>query len=422
LSDRSLQNLDWLILLSALLLMGIGLLNLFSVGHVPSELSETYAGGDMRFFQRQAVWCGIGLGIMAIAYLIPFRYYEGGAVIFYIAVLILLSAVLLMGAAKGSSRWIVIGAFRFQPSEVMKVGLIFLLARFFAEKRHDPNRLRIFAVATAATLVPFLLVVKQPDLGTALVYPALLMTILYWRGLDEGRMILILSPLVSAFLTIYSQSALQRGSYPVLLLAFFVGILIIAYRRREKIIQSILLVAVNLSIMLVIPTLIERLKPYQQRRILAFLRPESDILGSGWQVYQSKVAVGSGGFLGKGFLRGTQKLLAFLPERHSDFVYSVLSEEAGFIGAIGVLILFSVIIVRGLYLATKVKSRFASLTIIGICSYFTFHVAVNVGMTIGLAPVTGLPIPFLSYGGSSMLVSCFFIGVLLNFGSSFYEY
>jgi rod shape determining protein RodA len=392
------------------------------VGHIPPELSEAFEGGNMRFFERQLVWSALGLGVMALAYFIPFRYYEGGAVIFYSIVLVMLAAVLLMGAAKGSSRWIVIGGFRFQPSEVMKVGMIFLLARFLAEKRHDPNRLRVLAAATACMLVPFILVVRQPDLGTALVYPALLLAILYWRGLDEGRMILILSPAVSAFLTVYSQSALKSGSYPVLLLAFFVGILVIAYRRRQKLLQSIMLVAVNLSIMLVIPTLIERLKPYQQRRILAFLRPESDILGSGWQVYQSKVAIGSGGFLGKGYLRGTQKLLAFLPERHSDFVYSVLSEEAGFIGAISVLLLFSVIIVRGLYLATKVKSRFASLAIIGICSYFTFHVAVNIGMTIGLAPVTGLPIPFLSYGGSSMLVSCFLAGVLLNFGSSFYEY
>ncbi len=420
--DRSLQNLDWLVLMSALLLMGIGLLNLYSVGHIPSELSETFEGGNMKFFQRQALWCAIGLGVMGLAYFIPFRYYEGGAVIFYFTILILLVVVLLMGAAKGSSRWIVLGGFRVQPSEVMKVALVFLLARFLAEKRHDPNRMRILAAATLMAVVPFLLVVKQPDLGTALVFPALFLTILYWRGLDEGRMILILSPVVSAFLTVYSQSALQTGSYPGFLLAFFVGILVIAYKRREKLLQSILLVAVNLSVMLVIPTLIERLKPYQQRRILAFLRPESDILGSGWQVYQSKVAVGSGGFLGKGFLSGTQKLLAFLPERHSDFVYSVLSEEMGFIGAISVLLLFSVIVVRGLYLATKVKSRFASLAVIGICSYFTFHVAVNIGMTIGLAPVTGLPIPFLSYGGSSMLVSCFFIGVLLNFGSSFYEY
>jgi rod shape determining protein RodA len=422
LSFRSVQNLDWLVLMSAVLLIGVGLLNLYSVGHVPAELSETFEGGNMRFFQKQVVWGALGLGVMALAYFIPFRYYEGGAVIFYVTILIMLVVVLLMGAAKGSSRWIVLGGFRFQPSEVMKVAIIFLLARFLAEKRHDPNRINILAAATAITFVPFLLVVKQPDLGTALVYPALLLVVLYWRGLDEGRMILIISPLVSAFLTIYSQSAVKSGSYPVLLLAFFVGILVVAYKRREKLFQSILLVVVNLSIMLVIPTLIERLKPYQQRRILAFLRPESDILGSGWQVYQSKVSVGSGGFLGKGFLRGTQKLLAFLPERHSDFVYSVLSEEAGFIGAIGVLLLFSVIIIRGLYLATKVKSRFASLAILGICSYFTFHVAVNIGMTIGLAPVTGLPLPFLSYGGSSMLVSCFLIGVLLNFGSSFYEY
>jgi rod shape determining protein RodA len=272
------------------------------------------------------------------------------------------------------------------------------------------------------TLTAFLLVVKQPDLGTAMVYPAILLSILYWRGLDEGLMILILSPVISAFLTVYSQRALQSGRYPVLLLAFFVGILVIAYKRRQKIFQSILLVGVNLSVMLVVPNLIGRLKPYQQQRIIAFLRPESDILGSGWQVYQSKVAIGSGGFFGKGYLSGTQKLLAFLPERHSDFVYSVLSEEAGYIGAMAVLLLFAVIIIRGLFLATKVKSRFASLAVIGICSYFSFHVAVNIGMTIGLAPVTGLPIPFLSYGGSSMLISCFLVGVLLNFGSSFYEY
>jgi rod shape determining protein RodA len=409
-------------LMSTLLLMAIGLLNLYSVGHVPAEMSEMFEGGGMRFFQKQIVWCLIGLAVMAMAFFIPFRYYEGGAVIFYIVVLLMLTVVLLTGPAKGSSRWIVIGGFRFQPSELMKVSLIFILARFLAEKRHNPNRIKTLTVTAAVTLLPFLLVMRQPDLGTALVYPAILLTVLYWRGLDEGLIILVLTPVISAFLTIYSQSALKSGNYPRLLLAFFVFILIIAYKRREKIAQSILLVTANLSVMLVVPNLLGRLKPYQQRRILAFLRPESDILGSGWQVYQSKVAVGSGGFPGRGYLRGTQKLLAFLPERHSDFVYSVLAEEAGFIGAIAVLFLFSVIVVRGLYLATKVKSRFASLAITGICAYFAFHVAVNIGMTIGFAPVTGLPIPFLSYGGSSLLISCFLIGVLLNFGSSFYEY
>ena len=152
------------------------------------------------------------------------------------------------------------------------------------------------------------------------------------------------------------------------------------------------------------------------------LRPESDILGSGWQVYQSKVAIGSGGFLGKQFLRGTQKLLAFLPEQHSDFVFSVLSEELGFLGSLLVLGLYAVIVVRALFLATKVKNRFASIATVGICAYFAFHAIVNIGMTVGLAPVTGLPLPFMSYGGSSLLISCFFIGVLLNFSVRFYEY
>lgn len=421
-SERSMRNLDWLVLISALMLMAAGLLNLYSVGHVPEDMREVVGEGGQRFFERQLVWSLLGLGVMALAFFIPFRYFEGGAVLIYAVILVLLLVVLLIEPAKGSSRWIVIGGFRFQPSEMMKVALIFFLARFLAEKRHDPNRVRVTAVAIGATVIPFLLIMKQPDLGTALILPAILLTMLYWRGLDEGVMILLLSPVVSAFLTIYSQSAVRRGDYPLALLVFFIVVLYTAYRRRKRLLQSIMLVAANLSVMILVPNLISRLKPYQQQRILAFLRPESDILGSGWQVYQSKVAIGSGGFAGKGFLGGTQKLLAFLPERHSDFVFSVLSEEAGYLGAAGVLILYGVIIVRGLYLATKVKSRFASLALTGICSYFLFHVAINIGMTIGLAPVTGLPLPFLSYGGSSMLVTCFLTGVMLNFGASFYEY
>lgn len=421
-SDRSVRNLDWLILLSAVLLIGVGLLNLYSVGHVPDELRGRVEGGGVLFFQRQLLWALMGLAAMAAAFSIPFRYYEGGAVMLYIGALILLVAVLFLDPAKGASRWIAVGGFRIQPSELAKIALIFMLARFLAEKRHDPNRLRIIAVAFGAVIVPVLLVMKQPDLGTALVFPALLLPMLYWRGLDEGAMILFLSPVVSAFLTIFSQSVLGEGNYPFPLLIFFVIILAIAYRRRSRLMQSIMLVGTNLAVMVVIPTLIARLKPYQQQRIFAFLRPESDILGSGWQVYQSKVAIGSGGFTGKGFLHGTQKMLAFLPERHSDFVFSVLSEEAGYLGALGVIVLFLVVIVRGLYLATKVKSRFASLATLGICSYFAFHLLINVGMTIGLAPVTGIPLPLISYGGSSMLVSCFLIGVLLNFSASFYEY
>ncbi len=411
-----------MIVIPVIILITIGLFNLYSVGHIPVELRETFGSGGSGYFHRQLIWSAAGLAVMIAAFRIPFRYFEGTAIIFYFVALILLIVVLLLEPLKGSSRWINMGGFRFQPSEVMKVAVVFIMARFLAEKRHDPNRLRFLLLSMIIVGVPFLFILKQPDLGTALVFPAILLSVLYWRGLNEGLIILFITPAISAFLTIYSQSALAAGDYPFPLLVFFLVILVIAYTRRKHLFQSIMLVVINLSVMLAVPDLIGSLKPYQQRRILAFLRPESDILGMGWQVYQSKVAVGSGGFAGKGFLKGTQKLFAFLPERHSDFAFSVLSEERGFIGSLIVLILFSIIIARGFTLATKVKNRFASIALIGISSYFAFHVIINIGMTIGLAPVTGLPLPFISYGGSSMMVSCFFIGVLLNFGSKFYEY
>ncbi|UCF05749.1 MAG: rod shape-determining protein RodA [bacterium] len=420
--DRFLHNLDWLILLPVLLLIGFGLLTLYSIGHVPDDLGRTFQSGESSFFHRQVIWFLIGIGVLIFATIVPFRYYESLAVLLYLAGVGLLIVVLVLEPSQKASRWIVLGGFRFQPSEFMKVAVIFLLARVLAEKRNDPNKLRVLALSFLIVTIPFLLVVKQPDLGTSLVFPALLFTILYWRGLNENILVLFITPLISAFLTIYSERTLGRGTYPYPLLIFLLVILILAYRRRRDIVQGVLLVGLNLGVMLIVPNLWNRLQLYQQKRILAFLRPESDILGTGWQVYQSKVAIGSGGFIGKGYLHGTQKLLAFLPEKHSDFIYSVLSEELGYIGAVVVLLLFAVMIVRGLYLAINVKNRFASIAAVGVCAYFAFHVIVNIGMTIGLAPVTGLPLPFLSHGGSSMVISCFMAGTLLNFSARFYEY
>ncbi len=419
--DRYFHDFDWLVLLSAVLIMGLGLLTLYSIEHVPSEFRDTVQPEQTGAFGRQLLWIAAGLGAMAVACFIPYRYFEGMAVVIYGVGILLLIAVLFMPAIKGSHRWINLGAFNLQPSEFMKVAIIFLLARFLAEKRNRAADVRVLAISGIITLVPFLLVIKEPDLGSALVYLALLFPILYWRGLNESLLIMFMTPLVSAFLTIYSATAMEQGGYPLLLLLFFIVLLVYAYRRRD-LARSVTLIATNLGVMLLVPIAWSRLQPYQQQRILTFLRPESDILGSGWQVYQSKLAIGSGGFMGKKFLHGTHKLLAFLPERHSDFIYSVISEELGFLGGLTVLALFTVIIVRSLYLATKVKNRFASITAIGICAYFAFHVIINIGMTTGLTPVTGLPLPFMSYGGSSMVVSCFLLGVLLNFSMRFYEY
>lgn len=420
--NRYFHDFDWLILLAAALIIALGLLTLYSIEHVPAELRDAVQPAKTGAFDRQLVWVAAGLAAMAAACFIPYRYFEGTAVIFYGVGVLLLIAVLFLPASKGAHRWINLGVFNLQPSEFMKIAVIFILARFLAEKRNRASDARVLAVSAVIVLVPFLLVVKEPDLGSALVYFAMLFPILYWRGLDEGLLILFMTPLASAFLTIYSATAMEGGGYPLPLLLFFIVLLVYAYRRRRDIARSVALVAMNLGVMLLVPMAWSRLQPYQQQRILTFLRPESDILGSGWQVYQSKLAIGSGGFMGKKFLHGTHKLLAFLPERHSDFIYSVLSEELGFLGGVTVIVLYAIIIVRGLYLATKVKNRFASIAAIGICSYFAFHVIINIGMTTGLTPVTGLPLPFMSYGGSSMVVSCFLLGVLLNFSMRFYEY
>jgi rod shape determining protein RodA len=420
--ERYFHDFDWMILLPALLLIAVGLLTLYSIDHVPAEFKDDFQPVKTGAFERQLIWVLAGLVVMAVACLVPFKYYEGTAVVFYGVGLLLLVAVLFAPAVKGARRWIDIGGFNLQPSEFMKIAVIFMLARFLAEKRNRPDSFRVLAIGAAIAIVPFLLVLKEPDLGTSIVYLALLFPVMYWRGIDESLLILFMTPILSALLTVYSATAAERGSYPYLLLLFLIVILIAAYRRRRDLIRSVSLVGLNIGVMLLVPMAWSRLEPYQQQRVVTFLRPESDIRGSGWQVYQSKLAIGSGGFMGKKFLHGTHKLLAFLPERHSDFIYSVMSEEFGFLGALVLLALYSIIIIRGLYLATKVKNRFASIAAVGICSYFAFHAIVNIGMTTGLTPVTGLPLPFMSYGGSSMVVSCFLVGVLLNFSRRFYEY
>lgn len=420
-NSRLFKDADWLIVIAVVLIMAFGLVTLYSIEHIPDSGSGvTHRSGH--FFTKQFFWAVLGLVAMLLAAALPFRYYETTAYLFYALGLVLLGVVLLLPPVGGARRWIVVGTFHIQPSEFMKIAVIFALARFLAEKRSNPNRFRVLAISSLITAVPFLLIVKEPDLGTALVLPAILITVLYWRGLNENSLLFLITPIVSAFLTIYSERALSGRRYPYPLLLFFLFILFLAYRRRDQIFRSLVLVSINLGTMLLVPVFWERLKIYQQRRILAFLRPESDILHAGWQVYQSKVAIGSGGFFGKHFLHGTQKLLAFLPEKHSDFIFSVFTEEIGFLGALIILVLFAVIVIRGIYLSTRVKNRFASIAAIGISSYFAFHVCVNIGMTLGLAPVTGLPLPFMSYGGSSMLVSAFLAGVLLNFSMRFYEY
>jgi rod shape determining protein RodA len=411
------RNVDSLLLITSSLLMVIGLALIYSVFH-PHGAGDVQAEG-FEYFNRQLLWVCFGVAAGLVGYVTPIRYFEALAHMFYAVGVILLVAVFFSPGAQGAQRWISIGPMKLQPSEFMKIALLFVWARVLSGHFTGTDQFRKIAATAGLTLVPFLLVLKQPDLGTAIVISVMLLPVLYWRGVRGQQIFAFLSPLVASLLIIYSE---QISANPWPFGIFIVTIFIVAYLRRAHVVESVSLVVANLTVALVFPIAWDRLKPYQQLRILNFLDPGTDKLGAGWQVFQSKIAIGSGGISGKGYLEGTQKALEFLPAKHTDFVFSVLGEEMGFVGAVLVLVVFGVLVARALATAVKTKGQFASSVCVGIAAYFFCQVFINVAMTIGMAPVTGIPIPFLSYGGSSLVTSCFFVGFLLNCSVKWYEY
>jgi len=424
------RDFDWITLLTAVILCIVGVSMIYSVFQ-PTETGGNVVDADYFYFKRQMLWMVFAMVAMFVGIALPFRVYETLAPILYALCIILLIAVLVLPGSTGTERWLVLGPIRLQPSEFTKIAVLFLWARLLSGHRGDPKHFKSVMSVLAVFLIPFLLVLKQPDLGTAVVFFALLLPVLYWRGVKGIHILYILTPLVTAFLVVYgdyqhelsgSAASGEGGGSAWPIGVFLVFIFVVAYLRRSHIAESVALVVANLGVALVTPLLWGDLKPYQQKRIIFFLEPGRDHLGSGWQVIQSKIAIGSGGLGGKGYLAGTQKALEFLPAKHTDFIFSVLGEELGFVGAAVVLFLFAVLIVRALGIAQKCKSQFASTVCVGIASYFFLQVLVNVGMTMGMAPVTGIPLPFISYGGSSLVASCFLIGFLLNCSARWSEY
>jgi rod shape determining protein RodA len=235
---------------------------------------------------------------------------------------------------------------------------------------------------------------------------------LYWGGMRRIAIFCVISPLLSV---IFSFEPLWQGGTPYIFAVFIISSTAAIHYLITRIWLTITMVGVNLSAGLITVYLWDHfLRPYQKNRILTFLDPESDRLGAGWNIIQSKISIGSGGLTGKGFLEGTQTKYEFLPAAHTDFIFSVIGEELGFVGTAVVLALFLFIIIRILHIATMTRNRFYSLIAIGLVSMLTFHVFVNIGMTIGVMPVTGLPLPFISYGGSSLMANIIAIGLLLH--------
>lgn len=370
-------------------------------------------------FHGQLMWAVLGALVMLVTVLIPYRYFENFAWPAYALSLVLLVLVLVVGAeAGGGRRWLSFAGLSVQPSELAKVAYIFALARFLSGRS---SRSPMLLVLGAALLMipPTVLVAREPDLGTSLVFVALTVPMLFFAGVSARLLLALATPALSAFVMFSSQQVLDAVWPWVLYVIVLMGVL---YASRLYILQSLVLMGANVIVGLAVPLVWARLKTYQQARILSFFDPtDADRLNYGYQTFQSKVAIGSGGFLGKGYLEGSQKGLAFLPERHTDFIFSVIGEEFGLWGVWLVLGLFLLLIARSLRAAQVSRRNFGAILAVGVASYFCFQVLVNIAITVGLLPVTGLPLPLLSKGGSSMLVSCVMVGAMLNVSARWSE-
>jgi len=400
------QNWDWWVVVPALLLLVIGLLAVSSATHHPESPRHGY-------FVRHVASVILGLGVFAAFLFIPLRLWEDWAWLGYGICLVLLVAVLFLGVDEyGARRWFRAGPIRFQPSELAKLATIFALARFLAGKRIDLTRPTHLGAGLGLAVVPWLLVLKEPDLGTSGAFPGIALVMLVWAGLPWLALAVLVSPLVTLVLMHYWY---LWAAYLALMAAW----LRVA---RLSLFLLALFVAVNGAIFVAAPRAISRLHPYQQQRIATFLNPEADPAGAGYQVLQSKIAIGSGQALGRGYRKGTQNVLAFLPQQHTDFVYSVVGEELGFVGGGLVILLFATLILRSLHIARSNRWPFASLVASGIGGLILYHTAINMAMTMGLFPVTGLPLPLLSYGGSFLLTMMAALGLLENAAVHRYDY
>ena len=347
--SSALRRYDFVLVIFLLMVLALGVTAIFSA-----------SGGRHIEFVHQVIYIGIGIAVLLYFSFTDYRLLGRLYGLTYLGMLLLLVLVRVAGhQALGAQRWIYVGFFELQASEISKLLIIIVLARFFYERQPKIKKLSTFGLGVVLMAPPSLLILAQPDLGTAIVFLVLFYGMAYMAGV------------------------------PV---RFLLG--------------SILVAAA------VLPLVIGRLQPYQQKRLVTFFNPGSDPQGAGYNILQAKIAVGSGGLFGKGFLTGTQGQLGFVPSRVTDFIFAIFSEEWGFIGAVVMLTLFVVVLLRLVRAAHLARDGFGTLIVFGIATMIFFQVVVNVGMNLGVMPVVGIPLPFISYGGSSMLTNMAAIGIV----------
>lgn len=389
------QGVDWL-----LFILPVGV-TIFSSVLISSTQKYTGENGfAINHMLLGAIGAALALWIARSRYevLLQWRW------LIYIGTIISLVAVMVVGTeGLGAQRWITVFGFNVQPSEFAKLGAIITLAATLKDR--DAPTLFGMIKAIGLTAVPWALVFLQPDLGTSLVFGAITLGMLYWSGTNPGWLILMISPLVAAILA--------QLSLPVWIM-WTVLMGIVAFRSLPwwSLYSGIVAVVVNLASGKLSQVMWNVLKDYQKDRLILFLDPDKDPLGGGYHLIQSRIAIGAGELWGRGLFHGTQTQLSFIPEQHTDFIFSAVGEELGFIGAIGLLFAFWLICLRLVMIAQNAKDNFGSLLAVGVLSMIVFQVILNICMTIGLAPITGIPLPWMSYGRSALLTNFIAIGLV----------
>lgn len=406
--ERRELKIDWLTVLLFVVFVILGWLNIYAASNQDTTQSIFNLSFD---YGRQFIWIlaagGLALVIMGLnSRLIEFTSYG-----VYGLCMLMLIAVLVVGRdINGARSWIEIGSFRLQPSEFAKVATALAVAKYMSRFSFSLNNWADRLVCGGLILLPTLLIILQKDMGTALVFSAFIF--MFYR---EG-----MSPLILIILTlvgIFSVLALVLSKVVVILV--IIGLSLLSYfylfRQRFRLLHTGLALLLILQIFSIDYLMNSVLQPHQRERIIALVQPEKDPLGVNWNSTQSKIAIGSGGFLGKGFLKGTQTKGHFVPQQTTDFIFCTIGEERGWVGATLLLVLFGVFLAQLLFLAENAKSVYARVFGYSIASILFVHIAINIAMTIGLAPVIGIPLPFFSYGGSSLLAFTTMVFILLNF-------
>jgi rod shape determining protein RodA len=355
-SSRLISNFDWILFGLTIVISVIGVAAIYSTGGAEN-------GEPNRTFIKQIYWILLGLIGMTLILLVDYHLLERFTYIFYIAIIIIFIIIALTGKSiLGARRWLSIGQLTFQPSEIAKIILIITLARYFDDRNiRGAYQIRNLAVPFIIVLIPVILIAKQPDLGTAVILFFIFVSMSFFMKINPKSFFILIG-----------------------------------------------------SFVLSLPLLWHFMKDYQRNRILTLMNPQTDPLGSGYHIIQSKIAIGSGGYAGKGFMSGTQSQLNFLPEKHTDFIFSVFAEEIGFIGTALLISAYLVILIKGIDVIYHARDRSGALMAIGVVSMLAFHIIFNIGMTTGIFPVVGIPLPFMSYGGSSLITNFMAIGLLLN--------